>query len=92
MLKNYSISTLKIWISKTIQLNTQKSISGKFLIFIKYELKRSSFKTFNNIVGKTTAYPWCDGHSTSINVCGVLGARAGVQISKTKLHTHIHLD
>ena len=40
----------------------------------------------------TTAYPWCDGHFTSINACGVWGARAGVQVSRRELYTHIHLD
>ena len=40
----------------------------------------------------TTAYSWCDGHSTSIGACGVWGVRAGVQVSKRELHTHIHLD
>ena len=40
----------------------------------------------------TTAHPWCGGHSTSINVCKVGGARVRVQVSKKKLHTHIHLD
>ena len=40
----------------------------------------------------TTAHPWCDGYSTSISVCGVWGAKAGVQISRRELHTHIHLD
>ena len=29
----------------------------------------------------TTAYPWCDGHSTSTSACGVWEARAGVQVS-----------
>ena len=36
--------------------------------------------------------PWCDGHSISINTCGVWGARARVQVSKREFHTHIHLD
>ena len=40
----------------------------------------------------TTAYPWCDGHFTSISACGVWGTRVGVQVSKRELHTHIHLD
>ena len=26
----------------------------------------------------TAAYPWCDGHSTSISVCGMWRARDGV--------------
>ena len=29
----------------------------------------------------TAAYPWCDGHSTSINACGVWGARVGFKSS-----------
>ena len=39
----------------------------------------------------TTVHPWYDGHSTSISVCGVWGARVRVQVFKRKLHTHIHL-
>ena len=38
------------------------------------------------------AYPWCDGHFTSISACGVWRARAGVQVSRRELYTHIHLD
>ena len=40
----------------------------------------------------TPAHPWCDGHSTDISACGVWGVRAGVQVSKRELHTHIHLN
>ena len=40
----------------------------------------------------TTAHPWCGGHLTNINACGVLGVRVRVQVSKKELHTHIHLD
>ena len=40
----------------------------------------------------TTAHPWCGGHLTNINACGVLGVRVGVQVSKKELYTHIHLD
>ena len=40
----------------------------------------------------TTAHPWCGGHLTNINDCGVLGVRVGVKVSKKELHTHIHLD
>ena len=40
----------------------------------------------------TTAYPWCSGHFTSINACGVWGAKAGVQVSRRELHTHIYLN
>ena len=29
---------------------------------------------------------------TNIRVCGVWGARAGIQVSRNELHTHIHLD
>ena len=36
----------------------------------------------------TTMHHWCGGHFTSINVCGVLGARARVQVSKKELHTY----
>ena len=36
--------------------------------------------------------PQCGGHSTSINACREWGARAGVQVSRRELHTHIHLD
>jgi len=43
-------------------------------------------------LGSITALPWCDGHSTSISVCGVWGVRARVQVSRRKLHTHIHLN
>ena len=34
----------------------------------------------------TTIHPWCDGHSTSINACGVWGVRVGVQVSRRELH------
>ena len=34
---------------------------------------------------------WCDVHSISINACEVLGARAGVQVFRRELHTHIYL-
>ena len=37
---------------------------------------------------RITAYPWCDGHSTSISACGVWEARARVQVSRRELHTH----
>ena len=40
----------------------------------------------------TAAYPWCDGHSTSINACGVWGERAEIQVFRSNFHTHIHLD
>ena len=47
----------------------------------------------------TTAYSLYDGHSTSINTCGVSisnyeiwGVRAGVQVFRREFHTHIHLD
>ena len=40
----------------------------------------------------TTAHTWCDGHTTSISTCRVWGVRAGVQVSRRKFHTHIHLD
>ena len=37
-----------------------------------------------------TAYPWCDGHSTSISACEVWGVRDGIQIFRRELYTHIH--
>ena len=40
----------------------------------------------------TTAYPWCDDHSTSISVSKVWEAKIGVQVSKRELNTYIHLD
>ena len=40
----------------------------------------------------TTAHPWCDGHSTSISTYGVWRARTEIQVSRRKLHSHIHLD
>ena len=40
----------------------------------------------------TTAHPWCDGHSTSISVCGVWEVRVGVQVYRREFHTHIHID
>ena len=40
----------------------------------------------------TTMQLWCSGHSTSISAYGVWEAKAGVQISRKELHTHIHLD
>ena len=45
-----------------------------------------------NMYNCTTAHPWYDGHSISKSTCGVWGARAGVQVSGRKLHTHIHLN
>ena len=40
----------------------------------------------------TIAYPWCDGHFTSISACGMWEVRAGVQVFRRELHTNIHLD
>ena len=40
----------------------------------------------------TTVHPWCGVHSTSINYCGVWGARVGIQVFKKEFHIHIHLD
>ena len=40
----------------------------------------------------TTTHPWCDGHSTGISAYGVWGVRVRIQVSKMKLHAHIHLD
>ena len=39
-----------------------------------------------------TEYSWCDGHSTSISACEVWRVITGVQVSRRKLYTHIHLD
>ena len=36
--------------------------------------------------------PWCGGHSTSINVCGVRRAMAGIQVSRSEFYIHIHLN
>ena len=38
----------------------------------------------------TTAHFWCDDHSTSISVCGGVGVRIGVSISKRELQTYIY--
>ena len=38
-----------------------------------------------------TTHLWCDGHSKYKCLWGV-GGKAGVQVSKRELHTHIHLD
>ena len=40
----------------------------------------------------TIAHPWCDGHFTSINACGMWGIKAEIQVSMKELQTHIHLD
>ena len=40
----------------------------------------------------TTAYPWCDDHSTSISVFKVWEAKIRVQVSKREFNTYIHLD
>ena len=40
----------------------------------------------------TTAYSWCNGHSTSITACGVWWARVRVQVSRKDLHVYKHLD
>ena len=45
-----------------------------------------------NFLGSTTANPWCSSYSTSINICGGVGAKVGIQVSKRKFHTHIILD
>jgi len=42
--------------SKTVPLNLQKAILGEFFIFIKYELRKSSFRAFNNMVDKHKYY------------------------------------
>ena len=35
------------------------------------------------------AHPWCDGHSTSISICGVWGVRGKVQVFRRKrLYTY----
>ena len=39
-----------------------------------------------------TAHLWCDSHFTSISTCELLEVRAGVQVSRRKFYTHIHLD
>ena len=51
-------------------------------------LRTLKVKTIEGI----TAHLWCDSHSTSISTCGVWGARAGIQIFRRKLYTHIHLN
>ena len=38
-----------------------------------------------------TAHPWCDGHSTSISACGVLGAGPRFKFSGGSF-THIYLN
>ena len=35
---------------------------------------------------------WCDGHSISISICEVWGARARVLVFKMEFYTHIYLD
>ena len=40
----------------------------------------------------TTAYPWCDDHSTSISVFKVWEAKIRVQVSKREFNTYIHLN
>ena len=39
----------------------------------------------------TTAHLWCNDHSTSISTCGQWGVRAEIQVSRKKLHIHMHL-
>ena len=41
---------------------------------------------------KNTMHPWCDNHSTSISAYRVWETRVLVQVSKKKLHIHIHLN
>jgi len=41
---------------------------------------------------KTTAHSQYSGHSTSINACGVWGARVKIQVFKREFHTYIHLN
>ena len=40
----------------------------------------------------TTAHPWCDIHSISINIVECGGTRAGVQVSRKKFYAYIHLN
>ena len=70
-------------ISKHWQTNLFKLYADQIYIYIYIYI---SLKT-----KVTTAHHWCDGHSTSINACGMWRVRAGVQVSKRELHTHIHL-
>ena len=50
------------------------------------DTKKSNLKKKKKAI---TAYPWCDGHSTSINVCGVWRARAKFK-SPGGRFTHIY--
>ena len=55
-------------------------------------LKNTDLLTIKNTLVNyinITVHTWCDGHSTSINACGVWGAKVGVQVSRRELHTHI---
>ena len=36
----------------------------------------------------TTAHPWCDGHSISINACRVWGARPSSSLQEEVSHTY----
>ena len=38
------------------------------------------------------AHFWCDGHSSSISICGVWGVKAEIQVTRRRLYTYIHLD
>ena len=37
----------------------------------------------------TTVHPWCGGHSTNINACGVSGQGQGLSLQEEALHTYI---
>ena len=82
-----------IYFSLVIDWYIQKHIIIVCIWWFQRELGWSNWETSKNWRFKiTTVYPWCNGHSTNISVCGVWGPRARIQVSRRELYTHIHLD
>ena len=69
-----------------------KTKKGPKRISLTHAIKNIKNNCVLKLLFVTTTRFWCGGHSTSINACKVWGARAGVQVSRRELHTHIHLD
>ena len=59
---------------KTAFMTLKHNLKNKNKKIIKKKHKNTKRKKKK----RTTAHPWCGGHSTSINTCGVWGARIGV--------------
>ena len=67
-----TIINIYIYICSSYKKNIKKKTPQQ----IKILCTKNLHKTYMG----TTAYPWCDGHSTSISACRVWGVRARVQV------------